>query len=289
MAGPGRKSSFARTGSQTKELALLAELRISRASTRKLLVLLRNLASQFLSFQSKVTEATQGSIVKVSPTSLTTEFASIMADEIIATQVSVDIFLHHSLRFLNEKPEDLLANSTHLQKIVGNATPSSSFSFQCEARSREELKEMGVDMEAVQSVPLQALFRYSGLDGQKWMRAITKVLPVVKSKDQVVEEANVEVMARAGRRRAVKLAEEGRLEEAKQDAEMWRRKIREEAKESKAEVVMKFEEDAQEMAREIDMNIRNEEMRGNRGEAEKRRQNYNDALIVKMSEMRRKQ
>ena len=242
-----------------------------------------------------VTEETGGTIVKVAPESLTTEFASIMSDDVIATQVSVQVSVHKTVVFRNEPIESLSISGSRMDKIIGNATPSSSFSFHYALKSDEEIAALGINKLEITSIPFQALFRYTTLDGRKCMRAITKIQPVTFNREEVQQEVNIDILARAGRRRAVQLAEEGKLEEAKEDAGMWQNLLKEEAKdEEKLALVQEFDEDCVAMAANIDSQIMKEEKQGIRmedmdeEEKIKRRKNYGDQFIVDMSKMKRK-
>ena len=62
------------------------------------------------------------------------------------------------------------------------------------------------------------------------MRAITKVQPVTFSRENIEENVDIDILARCGRRRAVQLAEEGKLEEAKNDAIEWNKLMKTEIK-----------------------------------------------------------
>lgn len=244
---------------------------------------------------SLVTETTGGSIVKVAPETLTTEFANIMSDDVIATQVSVQVFLNQAVRFDTENPEHLSLNDSRMNKFVGNATPSSSFSFHYTIKTDQEIIALGIVKENIKSIPFQALFRFQSLDGKKCMRAITKSSPVSFNKAEVQQEVDVEILARAGRRKAVQLAEEGKLEEAKQNADMWTSLLKEEVKdEHQAGKLLEFENDVQELAQNIDQQLKKEEEQGMNAEGlteeekAKRKKNYGDSLIVGMSKIKKK-
>jgi predicted transposase YbfD/YdcC len=218
-----------------------------------------------------------------------------MSDDVIATQVTVDVLLHKSIKFCNENAENMSNNDSKMHKVVGNATPSSSFSFQYLPRTDEELEALGINKNELRSIPLQAIFTYRTTDGKKCIRAITKIVPVAFSKDQAEDAADVEIMARCARRNAVKLVEEGKLEEAKENTKMWNEMLREEAKgDEKIEVLQEFERDAEELANNIDKHLEKEEKLGVKAEGlqdedkAKRRKDYGDDLIVGMSKLKKK-
>ena len=166
-----------------------------------------------------VTEQTGGSISKVASETITTELENILANNVIATQVVVSGFLHRAVKF-NMEPENLLAfNGSKIVKTVGNATFNSSFSLSYSLKSNEELNQLEINKAKIQNIPFQALVKYTTLDGRKCLRAITKIMPVTFDRNDV-DEADIEILARCGRRKAVKLAKEGKLKEAKENADM---------------------------------------------------------------------
>ena len=242
-----------------------------------------------------VTEETGGSIVKVAPETLTTEFANVMADDVIATQVSVQVFLHKTVKFVKEPAEVLSLNDSRMHKFIGNATPSSAFSFQYALKSNEEIAALGINKNDISSIPFQALFRYVTLNGKKRMRAITKVQPVTFSRENIEENVDIDILARCGRRRAVQLAEEGKLEEAKNDAIEWNNLMKTEIKgpESLAKQMV-FENDVKEITKNIDHQLIKEKTEGvefhglPQADSKKRRQNYGDTFVVGMSMMKKK-
>ena len=242
-----------------------------------------------------VTEETGGSIVKVAPETLSTEFANVMADDVIATQVSVQVFLHKTVKFVKEPAEVLSLNDSRMHKFIGNATPSSAFSFQYALKSNEEIAALGINKNDISSIPFQALFRYVTLNGKKRMRAITKVQPVTFSRENIEENVDIDILARCGRRRAVQLAEEGKLEEAKNDAIEWNNLMKTEIKgpESLAKQMV-FENDVKEITKNIDHQLIKEKTEGvefhglPQADSKKRRQNYGDTFVVGMSMMKKK-
>ena len=105
----------------------------------------------------------------------------------------------------------------------------------------------------------------------------------------------IDILARCGRRRAVQLAEEGKLEEAKNDAIEWNKLMKTEIKgpESLAKQMV-FENDVKEITKNIDHQLIKEKTEGvefhglPQADSKKRRQNYGDTFVVGMSMMKKK-
>jgi hypothetical protein len=241
------------------------------------------------------TEETGGNIVKVAPETLADEFASMISEDVIATSVTVQVFLHKAIKFHMEPRNILSLKGSKMNKIIGNATASSSFSFNYALKPDSELAELGINKLDIISIPFQALFRYTALDGRKNMKAIAKVQPVTFNKEEVKQDVNIDILARRGRKRAVQLAEEGKLEEAKQDANMWKGLLKQEAKDENHLIkAIEFENDVEELGQNIDNQLLKEQNMGilnhhlQDEEKAKRRTNYADNLIVEMSKIKKK-
>ena len=54
---------------------------------------------------STVVEATGGDLTKVDPQNLSNDFANILSQEVLATNVKVTVNLHKDLKFRNQDPE----------------------------------------------------------------------------------------------------------------------------------------------------------------------------------------
>jgi hypothetical protein len=53
---------------------------------------------------SKVSEITNGSMTRVNPEKITEDFANVLKDEVVGTNVDVKIYLHNGLTFTDEEP-----------------------------------------------------------------------------------------------------------------------------------------------------------------------------------------
>lgn len=177
-----------------------------------------------------VTSETQGEIVKVAPESLLTEFKNILSDEVVATEVNLEIFLHKSIKFYNEKEQFLFNNGSILKRFIGNSTKTTAFSFQYIIKSDEELAALGINKQELRKIPLQTIIVFRRADGRKFMKVLNKVQDVVFDEEVKDEVLNTELLFRAGRREAARLLEEGKLEEANLRGQAWQVMVREELK-----------------------------------------------------------
>lgn len=70
----------------------------------------------------QLAEDTNGNVTRVNPDDISKDFSEILKDEVVATNVDLEIRLHKGLRFSNEEPENLNVDGSLLKKKIGNAT-----------------------------------------------------------------------------------------------------------------------------------------------------------------------
>lgn len=99
-------------------------------------------------------DLTGGQVERVSPETLTNNFANILSRPVIATNVLVKVKLHKGLTFRNEDPASLSNENTFLVKDMGNVTDESIFTFEYTIKSIMELVELvDIDMTLIKEFP----------------------------------------------------------------------------------------------------------------------------------------
>lgn len=162
---------------------------------------------------SYLSELTQGNLVKVDPNALGADFAEILADRVIALNAVVGVTLHKALKFINEDPQLLQFNGSRFLKNIGNLVLSTSFSFEYNCKTEEELKADGIDTSSLTRIPLQAVIDHKTPKGAHCLRVMTRVLNVTTSQEQAEAEANYRVISDNYQLRSAQMATEGRFEE----------------------------------------------------------------------------
>jgi hypothetical protein len=99
-------------------------------------------------------DMTGGSVERVSPETLTQNFANILAKPVIATSVVVKVKLHKGLQFRNEAANSLSHENTLLTKEMGNVTDENIFTFEYTIKTILELVELeDIDMTQIKEFP----------------------------------------------------------------------------------------------------------------------------------------
>lgn len=103
---------------------------------------------------SKLAELTGGNVDRVNPTTLTKNFANMLAMPVIASKVEAKVKLHKGLQFRNELDANVSADKSLLARTFGNVTEETIFTFEYGMKPISELLKMvDLDMTKVTSFP----------------------------------------------------------------------------------------------------------------------------------------
>jgi hypothetical protein len=169
----------------------------------------------------KLADVTSGSLTRVDPEQITSQFANIMKEEVLGTQVDLKLRLHKGLRFRKEAEENLKERQGLYQKNVGNVTAKTELTFEYELRPDEELMEFGVDLVKLETVPFQAQIIYTSTAGDRLMRVITKKLKTTQNQQEAEEDIKLNVMATRALQHQAQYAAEGFYDESEQVGQAW--------------------------------------------------------------------
>lgn len=176
---------------------------------------------------AKLAELTGGTVERVSPTSLTQNFANMMSKPVIATNVVVKVKIHKALEFRNEAEANLNEDKTLMARQLGNVTEDNKFCFEYHLRPLDELVEMDdIDLIKLKSVPFQTQITYKGLDGAKYLRVITQLKEVSHNREENEKKADHSIMAQNCIQQSSKMAREGNFRQAQSHAKIWGRQMK---------------------------------------------------------------
>jgi Mg-chelatase subunit ChlD len=156
-----------------------------------------------------------GLITNVDPAKIEGDFGKMMKDEIVGTNVEIEIHLHHGLKFTQEDPQHLRDDGSVFFRKVGNVTRLSEFGYEYMQKSEEELAKAKADLSKIDKIPFQAQITFTTKDGNRYVRVVTIQQNVTDQEEKVWEDVNAELIAKNGMQQAAKLAKKGLLAEAK--------------------------------------------------------------------------
>lgn len=171
----------------------------------------------------QMAEAAGGSVEKVSPLELTRNFGSVLANPIVATNVSVTLMLHKGLRFKDVADESERSGSA-VNKVVrdiGNVTEESAVTFEYGMRSKSELAAAGIDIKALKSLPFQVQIRFTKLDGMKGVRVLSQSKKTTVERAQAEAAIDTPVLSAHAAQVSASLARKGDYDMARVNARAW--------------------------------------------------------------------
>lgn len=103
---------------------------------------------------SRLADLTGGNVERVDPVSLTTNFANILSEPIIASNVVAKVKLHKGLQFRNEVDQNLSDDKTMMVRDVGNVTADTEITFEYTLKNIADLVAMeDIDLTQMKSFP----------------------------------------------------------------------------------------------------------------------------------------
>ncbi|KAK6171244.1 hypothetical protein SNE40_019473 [Patella caerulea] len=164
----------------------------------------------------KLADLTSGQVNHVDPLRLTEEFSNILADRIIATNVTATFILHKNLVFFDEDTEENI-----IVKNIGNAKMDTEITFKygkkagsSTSMTKEAFPASGVQEDgqpnsqklltnpsacltsdtAPTELPFQLQLEYTDTNGTKALRVLTQKRPVTQSRNLAEQHLNLEVL-----------------------------------------------------------------------------------------------
>jgi len=180
-----------------------------------------------LEMLSPLADLTGGDIYKVDPVNLSNDFANILSEAVIATNVEVRVKLHKGFTFRNENPLNITEDGTLLIRSIGNATNGQEVTLEYSAKPSKELKEMkDIDLTKTTKLPFQTQISYRSLDGMKCVRLITKLQDLTFEREEAKKAADYHVLSVNAVQQTAKLAREGNYRGAQANAYHWKKMMK---------------------------------------------------------------
>lgn len=172
---------------------------------------------------SPLADLTGGDIMKVDPLNLSSDFAAILSENVIATNVELRVKLHKGLTFRNEDSVHVTQDGSLLTRPIGNATDGQEVTVEYRIKPTEELSKMAdVDFTKLERIPFQTQISYMNLEGMKCVRLVTKNQKITFEKEEAKKAADYKVISVNAVQQTAKLARKGQLRDAQANAVHWR-------------------------------------------------------------------
>jgi len=182
-------------------------------------------------------EVTGGSVTRVDPLGLQENFAGILQNPVLATNVNIKVLLHAGLKFrlddgLFEQcqthpaeagkgggtgvaataaaaaaAEGAARGLSVFSKTVGNATADTELSFEYSIRDEARIRALG--LRQLEKLPFQVQVEYTRLDGMKCMRVLSETRRLTTDRVTAERHAKLSVLSSHVTQQTAKLAHDG--------------------------------------------------------------------------------
>ncbi|XP_070541916.1 circularly permutated Ras protein 1-like [Ptychodera flava] len=195
-----------------------------------------------------IADKTGGQVSIVDPLKLKDQFGEILADPVIATNVTAKLRLHRGLYFRNEES----VHDNYATRTIGNVTADSEITFEFGVRKKSDLQKKenvlydnkgGMEvipessdepvydvasedvaaaqqsaLEGIDKLPFQLEIQYTSRDEAECLRVITQDRPVTNDRDLVVENLNAPVYSAHTAQTTAAMAMDGEYTQAQLNA-----------------------------------------------------------------------
>ena len=159
---------------------------------------------------SELVDTTGGELTKVDPQNLHNDFANILSQEILACNVTVTVNLHKALSFRNQEAL-YLKKPTQLVRQLGSVTPQTIFTFEYCVGNVENMSK----------VPFQITVDHRKMNGMRCVLVDTQLFEICENQEEIMRDADFEVIARNVQLRTAQLVKQGQYSEARKNVDMW--------------------------------------------------------------------
>lgn len=135
-----------------------------------------------LSVIGQMADGTGGNVNIVDLLNIREEFASILEQKVIATNVEATLIVHRGLYIRDpDQPNERLEK---VKRDIGNVTKQTEITFEFGIRKKEEAKEKyQIDLDQLKQLPFQIQVTYTASDGSKALRVLTQLKEATENRE----------------------------------------------------------------------------------------------------------
>ncbi|CAF3395009.1 unnamed protein product [Rotaria sp. Silwood1] len=130
----------------------------------------------------QMADGTSGNVTIVDLLNIRDEFASILEQKVIATNVEATLIVHRGLYIRD--PDNPDGKLDKIKRDIGNVTKQTEVSFEFGIRNKQELKDKyNIDLDEIRQLPFQVQVIYTTTDGSKALRVLTQLKETTENRE----------------------------------------------------------------------------------------------------------
>jgi|JI6StandDraft_1071083.scaffolds.fasta_scaffold01508_23 hypothetical protein len=174
----------------------------------------------------RVTSASGGSIMKVDPTKLGTEFSKVISDETLGANCDVLIRLNKRFKFRGVDAKLLSDHDRIFKDKLGNFSADTELTYAFDLIPAEEalaLKHVNPELYNRKNLPMQVELSYTSPNGNRYMQVFTDWREMTEDESALFEDANFGLFAASILQKVSKSIKDEHFEEAEKLIEKYRK------------------------------------------------------------------
>ncbi|CAF1027360.1 unnamed protein product [Didymodactylos carnosus] len=142
----------------------------------------------------QMADGSGGQVTVVDLMNIRDEFATILEQQVIASNVQATLIVHRGLYIRNPENNEEKLNKS--ERDIGNVTKETEITFEFGVRNKQELKALhGIDFNQLKQFPFQLQVLYTAADGTKALRVLTQLKEATENREIAEQNAVRSVIA----------------------------------------------------------------------------------------------
>ena len=175
----------------------------------------------------KMVEKSGGEIMRVTPEQIVEDFSDMLESNTIGMNAILEIKLHNLLMFRNENKEVLSNDDSNYKKLIGNIRSDMIDYFEFKFKKAKLISDMNININQIKKIPIQCIIEYTDKNNGKYIKVFTDLKTVSSNKEEILKQADFDVVSGNAIQKSAKMAMEGRFKDAQINNMAWKKFLNE--------------------------------------------------------------
>ena len=171
----------------------------------------------------KMVEKSGGEITRVTPEKIVEQFSGLIESNIIGVDTNLEIILPNILMFRNENYENLENFESKYKNLKGNIKNNMIDYFEFKFKKARFLSDMKQNLNNIKKLPFQSIIEYKDKNNGKYIKVFTELKSVSSNKEEILKQANLNIVSGNAIQKSAKMAMEGKYKKAQINSMAWKK------------------------------------------------------------------
>ena len=165
--------------------------------------------------------------MRVTPEQIVEDFSDMLESNTIGMNAILEIKLHNLLMFRNENKEVLSNDDSNYKKLIGNIRSDMIDYFEFKFKKAKLISDMNININQIKKIPIQCIIEYTDKNNGKYIKVFTDLKTVSSNKEEILKQADFDVVSGNAIQKSAKMAMEGRFKDAQINNMAWKKFLNE--------------------------------------------------------------